>query len=395
MNKKYDFSFVLPGFSLNPPGGYMVVFELSRYLVDDGNLVSIIFLKRIAQNLLKLTKDKNIENFFINSLKNKFLSVFLNTLTLRFLNILIKRYPNVLKKTLFPVLGNFLIEFDSNGIDYVVAKEVPKKFGTKRIIATKWDTAYFVDQFQNCKFKYYLAQHNEDDPAFSGALSELARKSYDLRLQKVVINSYMFNRFKDENPIKVTVAAHIRGKVKLTPEERDNNMVLLQLRSGADKGAEYAIEAARMIKEHTPYIKIVSYGNYSGNVPSYIQHYGYVSDYTYIELFNQASVFVLPSLVEGFSTPVLEAMSCGCVPVATECGGPEEMINMMINGILVPIKNSQAICEKVSWLINHKEQRIKMAYEGIATSINYSIEKMGSEFLKGIKKYESRMNGYA
>ena len=200
MNKKYDFSFVLPGFSLNPPGGYMVVFELSRYLVDDGNLVSIIFLKRIAQNLLKLTKDKNIENFFINSLKNKFLSVFLNTLTLRFLNILIKRYPNVLKKTLFPVLGNFLIEFDSNGIDYVVAKEVPKKFGTKRIIATKWDTAYFVDQFQNCKFKYYLAQHNEDDPAFSGALSELARKSYDLRLQKVVINSYMFNRFKDENP---------------------------------------------------------------------------------------------------------------------------------------------------------------------------------------------------
>ena len=56
----YDFTFVLPGFAPIPPGGYMVVFELSKSLAERGYNVLIIFLKRINRNLYNLQKDKKL-----------------------------------------------------------------------------------------------------------------------------------------------------------------------------------------------------------------------------------------------------------------------------------------------------------------------------------------------
>lgn len=47
---------------------------------------------------------------------------------------------------------------------------------------------------------------------------------------------------------------------------------------------------------------------------------GFVDKNDLVALYNLATVFVMPSLYEGFGLPVLEAMSCGC-PVITSKGG--------------------------------------------------------------------------
>lgn len=44
-----------------------------------------------------------------------------------------------------------------------------------------------------------------------------------------------------------------------------------------------------------------------------------IDDMTLIQLYEEAQVFVFPSLMEGFGLPILEAMSCGC-PVAATTG---------------------------------------------------------------------------
>jgi glycosyltransferase involved in cell wall biosynthesis len=389
----YDFTFVLPGFNLTPPGGYMVVFELSKLLSERGYTVLIIFLKRMNKNLYNIEKNRKILGKILNTpFKFRIYDYVQNTTLSRFLINIVKKYPSCLKIMTIKLTsdsnshetGTFFSEFNFDNLDFLVRKGIPDRLQTRRIFATAWETSYFVDRFQGCKLKYYLIQNDEDNPSFSGQLKDLARKSYDLDLKKIVINGHLQERFSAENPIKITVAAHVDGKVLHKPDERNNKVILMQIRDGYDKGAEYAIEAARLIKANRPDIDILSFGNYKQNLPSFITHLGYVSDARYIELFNLASIFVLPSIVEGFATPVLEAMSCGCVPVATKCGGPENFVQHNINGMLVSTKSPHDIADTVIWLLENENLRIEMAYNAIETSKNFSKERMLEKFLFGI-----------
>ena len=68
----------------------------------------------------------------------------------------------------------------------------------------------------------------------------------------------------------------------------------------------------------------------------------------------KCNVFVLSSIVETFGVVLIEALALGKPLVATECGGPEDIVNQA-NGILVPKKNIDALAEAM-WnvYINNK-----------------------------------------
>ncbi|MEM3811934.1 MAG: glycosyltransferase family 4 protein [Thermoplasmata archaeon] len=165
----------------------------------------------------------------------------------------------------------------------------------------------------------------------------------------------------------------------------------IQLRNGEDKGANYGIEAIKIIHDRHKEIKIESYGNYSGVIPDFVVYHGFMPEENYIDLLNRCAIFILPSLLEGFSLPVLESMICGCVTIATKCGGPEEMIENMFNRILVPIKSPSAIGDAVDFLLSNNQTRITMAYNAITTSKKFSREAMYQSFIEGVKNYESAL----
>ena len=52
---------------------------------------------------------------------------------------------------------------------------------------------------------------------------------------------------------------------------------------------------------------------------------GFVPDEDLVRLYNFASVFVMPSLYEGFGLPILEAMACGCPVITTKEGSLKEV----------------------------------------------------------------------
>lgn len=60
---------------------------------------------------------------------------------------------------------------------------------------------------------------------------------------------------------------------------------------------------------------------------------------------------LFPTLQEGFGMALVEAMACGLAPVATMTGGPREIVQDEVNGLLVPPRDTEAIENALERLI--------------------------------------------
>ncbi|MCD6024346.1 MAG: glycosyltransferase [Fibrobacteria bacterium] len=87
----------------------------------------------------------------------------------------------------------------------------------------------------------------------------------------------------------------------------------------------------------------------------------------------EASVFVLPSRVEGFPNALCEAMAHGMAVVATDCeAGPREILTDGVDGILVPVEDVGALAAALLRLAREPETRARMGARAAAISSRYS-----------------------
>jgi glycosyltransferase involved in cell wall biosynthesis len=94
-----------------------------------------------------------------------------------------------------------------------------------------------------------------------------------------------------------------------------------------------------------------------------------------IEEYQAADLFVLPSYAEGFPNAILEAMSVGLPVVATNVGGVPEIVDDGVTGIIVPVRDSDALSAAIGRLLRHEPERQAMgaaARRKILT--NYTID---------------------
>lgn len=78
-----------------------------------------------------------------------------------------------------------------------------------------------------------------------------------------------------------------------------------------------------------------------------------------------AAVFAFSSDWEGLPNSLMEAMALRLPVVATDCpcGGPATVLTHKKNGLLVPVKDPQALAEGICYLIEHPGEAEKMAAE--------------------------------
>lgn len=72
-------------------------------------------------------------------------------------------------------------------------------------------------------------------------------------------------------------------------------------------------------------------------------------------------IFVLPSLSEALSNALMEAMACGCCPIASKVGGNPELIEDGIRGLLFEPGNSEDLARKLLEVISNAELRARLS----------------------------------
>jgi L-malate glycosyltransferase len=72
-------------------------------------------------------------------------------------------------------------------------------------------------------------------------------------------------------------------------------------------------------------------------------------------------VYVLPSRSEAFSNALLEAMACGCCPVASDIGGTKELVEHGNTGLLFKVGDRDGLARNLKLLALDAELRKQMA----------------------------------
>lgn len=81
---------------------------------------------------------------------------------------------------------------------------------------------------------------------------------------------------------------------------------------------------------------------------------------------------LFPSLSEGFSLALTEAMACGLTPVATAIPGSTEIVVDGQNGILLPARDSSAIEQALRKLITDRLHLNQLCHNAYITAQSYS-----------------------
>lgn len=187
----------------------------------------------------------------------------------------------------------------------------------------------------------------------------------------------------------------IPNPLSFYPEEQaplDTNRIVSMGRLVYPKGFQYLIRAFAQIQEQYSDWKIYIYGegqdknrlqNEINNLS--LQHKIKLksADANVESIMMQASLFVLPTLYDGFGLVLAEAMACGvpCISFDSECG-PGEIIRNKEDGFLAPTKDINSLAVKMSILMKNQGLRIQMGTKAKGNIYRFKMDQIGTLWQK-------------
>jgi len=114
-----------------------------------------------------------------------------------------------------------------------------------------------------------------------------------------------------------------------------------------------------------------------------VRELGYVSNEEKRALYSAASLFVYPSIYEGFGMPILEAQACGCPVLAANTSSLPIVAGNA--GILLPLEG-KLWEQKVSELLDDQKALATIAQAGLLNVQNFTWEKTAAQVASVFEK---------
>lgn len=183
--------------------------------------------------------------------------------------------------------------------------------------------------------------------------------------------------------------------------KKDKNLILFVGRIVKQKGVDTLINSLRYLRDR---VHLIIIGPPGSDIQYYrsileliekqnkggrheIKYLGAVEDTELVKWYQRASLFVLPSIGEGFPVTLLEALACETPVVATPVGDVPEVVKNYTTGILIDENCPKCLSRAIEFLLKNDDQRIKMGKEGLKLiKEKFSIEIISEKLIKIYKQ---------
>lgn len=349
---------------------------ISRYYAE---VFSVLSEKKDIEIVLPLYKSDNV---YISKtqllIKNKLLNWFYDSLTA------LKISTRSLRKKKSDRLLNKI--FEENAFDLFVPT---------------YYNPYFLDKIKGKPFVLtvydmiheLMPQYFENDPynvvEFKSKLIEKATKiiAVSHNTKKDIIRF-----FPQIDPSKIVVIYH-GSSIKIEPEVKVNlpSSYILYVGSRANyKNFKFLVTAIAPLLKANPKLNLLAAGGgkWDDDEINWIKSLGLEKqiiqkNFKEKELgyfYQNAELFVFPSLYEGFGIPVLEAMACGCPIVLTKHGSFPEVAGEA--GVYFDSNSAIDLQNKIQMLLDNEEIKADFVKKGLQQVKRYDWKDAAEQCLK-------------
>ena len=211
--------------------------------------------------------------------------------------------------------------------------------------------------------------------------------------------SFGFNKkvFVVHNGIEI---APLNGVKSMIDDNGTINLISLG-RLVRQKSYETAIQAISNLKQDLKgkvdlKYRIVGQGPEKDNIIKLIKEHGLEQEVELVldppdtyELLRTSDIYLCTSVFEGISNSIMEALNCSLPVVATDAGDNSQLVVHGKNGFVVPLHDIKKIAYFLKYLIESKENRIKMGEQGYNHLVaNFSYEAYQKKYLEIIENTE-------
>lgn len=331
-------TFLLPGPGRDPVGGFRIAYEYANRLTARGHAVTIVHASRAEMGLSLPTALRRAGVYALRRMAGAYGPA-----------------------PWFPLdPGVRLVWAPSLNADHVPDGDA--------VIATAWQTAEWAAAYPKSKGKkFYLIQSLE---AWAGP-EDRVMATWKLPMTKVVISRSLeqvaLSRGEPCVYVPNGLDFDVFGLDSPIESRRPDSLFMLH-HSKPWKGTRDGLLALRQVLDRHPkaLIRLFGTGPEPSDLPSGFEYHRRPAQRRLRALYNEAAIFVAPSLVEGWPLPPAEAMMSGCALAATDIGGHREYAVPNETALLSPPSDPDALAENLLRLVENDALRLRVARAGLA-----------------------------
>lgn len=326
-------SFIMPGSTRFPVGGYKVVFEYANHLTDRGHTVTVV-MPALLDPAVSLP-----ERIYHAG-----------------------RYLLWRATGLFGPQRWFRLrpEIKLQWVPSLRERYIPP---ADAIVAIAWLPAEFVGSYSKDRGqKFYLIQSYE---TWWGPEARV-RATWQLPLRKIVIAKWLSEIAESMGQ----TATYIPNGLDFTAfgcdvpvTLRNQPSVVMLYHKGEWKGSMDGLQALELARRVVPDLTATLFGVYRQppHLPDWARYVRNPAQSELRRIYNHAAIFLSPSRTEGWPLPPAEAMMCGATLVCTDIGGHREYAQHELNALLAPPGDPEALAAALVRVLSNNSLRQSLA----------------------------------